>query len=251
MAKKFLKDCCDEEYGCCPDGKTAKTDSLGTNCPCTCWKHPSSVRCPEPQCVPNETKKCCQKKCNKKSKYDNGFDSCICDKEENNLLSLISNNESLSTFYTALQMTPSFQELSNDSNYTVFAPNNDSFTNIPNLDSILEDMELLTSIIKLHIIPGKIASLDIPGNISLQSLNGQMIDLTNNNGVSISSGNTTATVISADNIACNGIVHIIDNVLLPVNNSESSGGGGTDNNVILSSNIPDKEFYSKIYRDEY
>jgi uncharacterized surface protein with fasciclin (FAS1) repeats len=253
--KNILGGCCGTEFGCCPDGKTAKTDIFGTNCPCTCWKHPSSIKCPEPQCGTSETSKCCKKKCKKKQKYENGFDSCICDNNDNNdtnnLMQVISEKNNLSLFNTALNMTSLPETLSGTDEYTVFAPNDEAFSEIDNLDDILDDQELLTIILQLHIVKGEIKSSEIPeGETKVPTLNGQDIIVNNSNGITVSNQNNeiTANVVQPDIDASNGVIHIIDKVLLPAEDSESSGGG---NNKPFRKNIFKENIdYNNIYKDK-
>ena len=249
--KNILGGCCGTEFGCCPDGKTAKGDKSGSDCPCNCWKHPSSIKCPDSQCGSREVDKCCKKKCNKKSKYNNGFESCICDDknedtEDQNLTQVISEQKNLTLFNTALNITSLPSILSGSDNYTVFAPSDNAFQKLGNLEEILDDVPLLESVLKLHIVPGDIKSNEInPGKTNVKTLNGQDIVIDKNNGISVSNDSETITakVIEPDIDANNGVIHVINNVLLPSSeNSESSGGGMFQN---------DNVFYSKIYNDEY
>ena len=260
MSKKnILGGCCGTEFGCCPDGKTAKEDRLGLNCPCTCWKHPSSLKCPDSQCGLREVGNCCKKKCNKKSKYDNGFKDCICDdKDENtedqNLMQVISEKSNLTLFNTALNITSLPDILSGSDDYTVFAPTDDAFKKLGNLEEILDDIPLLESVLKLHIVPGDIKSNEInPGKTNVQTLNGQDIIIEKNIGISVSneSGTSIAQVIEPDIDAENGVIHVINNVLLPSSENSESSGGGMYQNVTHNIKNYDNAFYSKIYSDEY
>ena len=260
MSKKnILGGCCGTEFGCCPDGKTAKEDASGLSCPCTCWKHPSSLKCPEPQCGSSEVNKCCRKKCNKKSKYDNGFKSCSCDdenknNEDQNLMDIISEKSDLTIFNTALNMTSLPSILSGNTDYTVFAPTDDAFQKVDNLEDILDNVTLLESVLKLHIVSGDIKSNEInTGKTELNTLNGQDIIINKNNGISVSneSGTSTAQVIEPDIDAENGVIHVINNVLIPSSENSESSGGGINQNDISNINNYDNVFYSKIYSDEY
>lgn len=257
--KNILGGCCGTEFGCCPDGKTAKGDKLGLSCPCTCWKHPSSLKCPESQCGSNETDKCCKKKCNKKSKYDNGFKSCICDdKDENtedeNLMQIISEKSNLTIFNTAVNMTSLPNILSGDNDYTIFAPSDNAFQKLGNLEDILDDVPLLESVLKLHIVSGDIKSNEIStGKTNVNTLNGQDIIIDKNIDISVSneSGTSTAKVIEPDIDADNGVIHVINSVLIPSSENSESSGGGMSQNIIHNIKNYDNDFYSKIYNGEY
>lgn len=156
-----------------------------------CWKHPSSIS------YPDDTEKCCLKKKN------------------DDLSTLITNNNKLTLFNIALNSTTLLTDL-DDGNYTIFAPNNIAFEKLgqDTLNTLLEDPEQLTTILKLHIVKGVYNSKMIANIDSLITLNGQNIDI--NDGTTIlSEGGTTSNIINVDNYASNGVLHIIDTVLIP------------------------------------
>lgn len=136
--------------------------------------------------------------------------------------------ESLSTLVSALQnaeLVEVFKE--NDGPYTVFAPTNTAFEKVPkaNLDTLMkpENKEKLAEVLKYHVVEGKVASGDLVALIKenngsyvittlegaelTASLNGENVILTDGNG-------NKATVTTADVEASNGVIHIIDGVVM-------------------------------------
>jgi len=99
--------------------------------------------------------------------------------------------------------------------FTVFAPTDDAFYMLPEgtLDAVLADNELLTSILTYHVVGGTALSTDLVDGTTVETLNGGSVTVTiDTNGVFIND----AQVIVADIVADNGVVHVIDAVLLPV-----------------------------------
>jgi uncharacterized surface protein with fasciclin (FAS1) repeats len=98
---------------------------------------------------------------------------------------------------------------------TVFAPTNDAFAKVPQstLDSLLANPSLLTRVLTYHVVPQRIQSGDIPmGETDVTSLSGDHLTVVNN-GMSVRVN--SSTVIKADIMASNGIIHCIDSVLIP------------------------------------
>ena len=99
--------------------------------------------------------------------------------------------------------------------FTVFAPTDDAFYMLPEgtLDAVLADNELLTSILTYHVVGGTALSTDLVDGTMVETLNGGSATVTiDTNGVFIND----AQVVVADIVADNGVVHVIDAVLLPV-----------------------------------
>jgi uncharacterized surface protein with fasciclin (FAS1) repeats len=98
---------------------------------------------------------------------------------------------------------------------TVFAPTNDAFAKVPKatLNSLLANPSLLTRVLTYHVVPQRIQSRDIPmGETDVTSLSGDHLTVVNN-GMSVRVN--SSTVIKADIMASNGIIHVIDSVLIP------------------------------------
>lgn len=110
--------------------------------------------------------------------------------------------------------------LSADGPFTVFAPNNDAFNALfkqLGVDGISDlSKEQLTPILTYHVVAGKVMSSDL-SNTSVATLNGQKIKVDLSDGVKINK----STVIAADISGENGVIHVIDQVLIPEAKSQS------------------------------
>jgi uncharacterized surface protein with fasciclin (FAS1) repeats len=127
---------------------------------------------------------------------------------------------SFSTLVAALGAAGLVDTLKGPGPFTVFAPTNAAFAALPagTLDSLLmpENRARLTDILTYHVVPGMITSTDLIGQrLNVASLQGQAlrIDATNKLGT-VRVNN--ARVTQADIIGSNGVIHVIDKVLLPV-----------------------------------
>jgi uncharacterized surface protein with fasciclin (FAS1) repeats len=121
---------------------------------------------------------------------------------------------SFSTLLTALDVAGLTSALETDGPFTVFAPTDDAFAAIDGevLNDLLADNELLTAVLTYHVVPGAFGSTDVAGLSSAPTLNGKDVALSFD-GTSVMVDE--ATVIAADVEASNGIIHVIDQVLLP------------------------------------
>lgn len=121
----------------------------------------------------------------------------------------------LSTLVGAVVATDLLEALQNpEANYTVFAPTDEAFGNLPagTLESLTE--EQLRNILLYHVVDTRILSTDLAdGSYELETLSGNMIDVVVAGGAITINGN--ATVVGADFNGTNGVVHTISNVLLP------------------------------------
>ena len=111
--------------------------------------------------------------------------------------------------------------LSDTDNITVFAPTDEAFAKLPagTVEDLLkpENKDKLAAILTYHVLPRELASTDLPGRrIAVKTLNtGELLRVTKSgSGVTVDGANVVTADISADN----GIVHVIDSVLLPGTN---------------------------------
>ena len=115
------------------------------------------------------------------------------------------------TLVTAVKAAGLVETLKGDGPFTVFAPTDEAFAKLPagTLESLLmpENRDQLVAILTYHVVPGRIESGDLLKVSSAETVNGQRAPI----GLRVGG----ATVIQADVEASNGIVHIIDTVLLP------------------------------------
>merc|ERR1712140_87940 len=103
----------------------------------------------------------------------------------------------LSTLVTALGIAELVETLRGDGPFTILAPTNEAFAKIDNLDEILEDKELLTSILLYHVIGDARYSISMNDGNSIQTLEGNAVTISNTNGVDITfNGVSKATAIN-------------------------------------------------------
>ncbi|HEY6628468.1 MAG TPA: fasciclin domain-containing protein [Acidimicrobiia bacterium] len=127
-----------------------------------------------------------------------------------------SNNPALSTLVSAVSEAGLVDTLNGDGPFTIFAPTNDAFAAIPeaDLNAILADQDLLTSILTYHVVAGE--SLDAQELIdagSVETVNGETLTIaTSGDSVTI---NGVAMVVCGNVATANGTVHIVDAVLVP------------------------------------
>ena len=121
---------------------------------------------------------------------------------------------SFSTLATAIEAADLVETLKGDGPFTVFAPTDEAFAKLPEgtLDALLRDKEKLAAILTYHVVPGKVSSEDVAQLPMFKTLNGQDLKITAAEGkVMVGS----ATVTQPDVPATNGVIHVIDSVLLP------------------------------------
>ncbi len=128
------------------------------------------------------------------------------------------NNDQLKTLVSALQAAGLVDTLKGDGPFTVFAPTDNAFANLPagTLDNLLkpENKDNLNDILLYHVFNGKVSAQDAT------NLNGQKIDMANGKKakISVKDGQlfiNDAEVVTTDINAKNGIIHVIDTVLIP------------------------------------
>merc|ERR1711975_158945 len=118
----------------------------------------------------------------------------------------------LSTLLAAVQAADLVETLSGEGPFTVFAPTNEAFAEIPKdtLDALLADKEALTAVLLRHVVPGAaLASCNVPrGTTSLDTAGGESIEVTKDRYIKIKSSAGEAGVVAFDIMATNGVVHI-------------------------------------------
>jgi uncharacterized surface protein with fasciclin (FAS1) repeats len=122
---------------------------------------------------------------------------------------------SFNTLVAAVKAAGLVDTLSGPGPFTVLAPTDDAFAKVPSatLDSLLkpEGKEQLVKILTYHVIPGKVLSSQVVKLTSAKTVEGQDVAIDASNGVKINN----ATVVKADIECDNGVIHVIDTVLLP------------------------------------
>lgn len=121
---------------------------------------------------------------------------------------------SFKTLVTAVQAAGLVETLSGVGPFTVFAPTDEAFAKIPEetLQAVLKDKEKLTAILTYHVVSGKVMASDVMGLNSAKTVQGGEVKIDTVNGVMIND----AKVVTSDIECTNGVIHIIDTVLMPV-----------------------------------
>ena len=123
------------------------------------------------------------------------------------------NNEGFSTLVTAVTAASLVEALQSPGPFTVFAPNDAAFAKLPagTITTLVQNIPQLSRILTYHVVSGRYTKEDLIGVKSLTSLEGSQIDLDiSEQGFEANN----ATVIAADIEADNGIIHVIDTVML-------------------------------------
>jgi uncharacterized surface protein with fasciclin (FAS1) repeats len=117
------------------------------------------------------------------------------------------------TLATALQAAGLVETLKGDGPFTVFAPTDDAFAKIPEADlqALLADKAKLTKVLTYHVVPGKVTAAEVVKLKEAKTVEGQSVRIDAADGVKIDD----AKVIKADIMASNGVIHVIDSVILP------------------------------------
>jgi uncharacterized surface protein with fasciclin (FAS1) repeats len=120
------------------------------------------------------------------------------------------------TLVAAVQAAGLVDTLKGPGPFTVFAPNDEAFAKLPagTVENLLkpENLETLVAVLTYHVVPGKIMSADIAGKTAdVETVQGGTLAVNATNGVMVNN----ATVIAADIETSNGVIHVIDTVVLP------------------------------------
>lgn len=121
---------------------------------------------------------------------------------------------SFKTLATALTEAGLIETLKGKGPFTVFAPTDEAFAKLPKgtLEALLKDKEKLKAILLYHVVSGNVGSADVVKLTSAKTVNGQSVAIKVEGGKVKVDG---ATVVTADVKASNGVIHVIDSVILP------------------------------------
>ncbi|HEY9649331.1 MAG TPA: fasciclin domain-containing protein [Coleofasciculaceae cyanobacterium] len=121
---------------------------------------------------------------------------------------------SFNTLVAAVKAAGLVDTLKSPGPFTVFAPTDEAFAKLPEgtVDSLLKDIPQLTKILTYHVVSGKVTSSDVVKLDKATTVQGSDVKIdASNGGVKVN----TATVVTPDVEADNGVIHVIDSVLLP------------------------------------
>jgi len=130
------------------------------------------------------------------------------------IVDIAAGTDGFATLVAAADAAGLIETLSGEGPFTVFAPTDDAFAALPEglVDALLlpENKDVLTKILTYHVVPGTVMAADIvDGDVA--TVEGQTVTLSTMDGVKVND----ATVIQADIVADNGVVHVIDAVIVP------------------------------------
>lgn len=121
----------------------------------------------------------------------------------------------LKTLVAAIEAADLTDTLMNGGPFTIFAPTDEAFAELPDgtLEELLkpENKDDLTAILTYHVVPGKVMAYEVFKLKSAPTVNGEEITITNEEGIKVDDANVTRF----DILAKNGVIHMIDKVILP------------------------------------
>jgi uncharacterized surface protein with fasciclin (FAS1) repeats len=119
---------------------------------------------------------------------------------------------SFKTLATALTAAGLVDTLKGKGPFTVFAPTDEAFAKIPkaDLDALLKDKAKLTAVLTYHVVAGKVMAADVKAG-KVKTVQGSDLTVTTMGGVKVDN----AKVVKTDIVADNGVIHVIDNVVIP------------------------------------
>jgi uncharacterized surface protein with fasciclin (FAS1) repeats len=130
------------------------------------------------------------------------------------IVAVASSTEGFSTLVAAVSAAGLVETLQGPGPFTVFAPTDEAFAALPagTLDALLlpENSEVLTKILTYHVVSGEVLAADVTAG-DVATVEGQAITVSTDGGVRVNDSN----VIATDVMASNGVIHVIDAVLLP------------------------------------
>ncbi|MFX0067936.1 MAG: fasciclin domain-containing protein [Candidatus Hodarchaeota archaeon] len=120
---------------------------------------------------------------------------------------------SFKTLVKAVQTAGLVETLSKEGPFTVFAPTDAAFAKLPEgtIEALLKDKQRLKAVLTYHVVAGKVMSKDVMGLKSAKTLQGQEVSIDTTKGVKINEAN----VVKTDIETTNGVIHVIDTVILP------------------------------------
>lgn len=135
--------------------------------------------------------------------------------QSKSIVELASETPDLSTLVAAVEAAGLVETLNSDGPFTVFAPTNEAFAALP--EGVLEDLlkpenkDKLVSILTYHVVSGEVMSSDLKNGQKANTVEGAAVTFDTSEGVKVNN----ASVALADVKASNGVVHVIDRVILP------------------------------------
>ena len=120
---------------------------------------------------------------------------------------------SFNTLATALQAAGLVDTLKGPGPFTVFAPTDEAFAKLPpgTVEALLRDKQRLTAVLTYHVVPGRVMAADVVKLDSAKTVQGGRLAIKSGKSVRVDGAN----VVKTDVVAGNGVIHVIDSVLMP------------------------------------
>lgn len=130
------------------------------------------------------------------------------------IVDIAANAGQFNTLVTAVKAAGLVDTLKGDGPFTVFAPSDEAFAKLPKgtVEALLKDKEKLRAILTYHVVPGKVMARDAMRLDKAKTVNGQELRISKKDGAVMVDG---ARVVATDIKASNGVIHVIDAVVLP------------------------------------
>ena len=119
---------------------------------------------------------------------------------------------SFKTLATALEAAGLVDTLKSAGPFTVFAPTDEAFAKVPKeaLEALLKDKDKLTAVLTYHVVAGKVMAADVKAG-KVKTVQGSELTISTDGGVKVDGAN----VVAVDIVADNGVIHVIDAVIIP------------------------------------
>jgi uncharacterized surface protein with fasciclin (FAS1) repeats len=135
---------------------------------------------------------------------------------ESHVMSILDTAAAAGTFTTliaAVEAAGLTETLNGAGPFTVFAPTDEAFAALPagTVEALLADPAALAAILTYHVIPGAVMSTDLTNDMKAATVNGAEVTIMTEGGVMVNDANVT----TADIVASNGVIHVIDKVIMP------------------------------------
>ena len=130
-----------------------------------------------------------------------------------NIVEVAKGAGSFTTLVKAIEVAGLAETLSGPGPFTVFAPTDDAFAKVPakDLEALLADKAALTAVLTYHVVSGTVMAKDVVGLKSAKTVQGAELAIDTTSGVKVGGAN----VVKTDIAASNGVIHVIDTVLMP------------------------------------
>lgn len=154
--------------------------------------------------------------------------------EETTIVDIATSDDRFSTLVTALDAAGLVETLAGEGPFTVFAPTDDAFAALPEgtVETLLEDADALTQVLTYHVVAGSVSAADVTSLSNATTLQGQPVVVSTSDGVMINQ----AEVIQPDVMASNGVIHVVNSVLLPPSGDivEVASNAGSFNTLVTA-----------------